>query len=73
MPPIFMQYCDSRKLYNDLMYGIAAFDLEYEDSTDACSDWNRFNSFSRLHMVRKLVNHMKDPSAEHYPHGCWEL
>ncbi|XP_070379085.1 uncharacterized protein [Dermacentor albipictus] len=41
-------------------FGIAVYDLEYEDYLDRCSWLNKFGAFSRVKMVRKIVDYFRN-------------
>ncbi|KAK8757191.1 hypothetical protein V5799_000111 [Amblyomma americanum] len=47
--------CKVKANYTQLMFGLAVFDLEYEDGDNVCSTLNRFTRFSRLQMVEWLL------------------
>ncbi|XP_077527733.1 uncharacterized protein LOC144139174 [Haemaphysalis longicornis] len=51
--------CDIKDTYTLLRFGIAAYDLEYEDYENSCSRLNKFGAFSRLKMVRKIVEYFR--------------
>ncbi|XP_077490946.1 uncharacterized protein LOC144101686 [Amblyomma americanum] len=40
-----------------LRFGVAVYDLDYEDDRNACTDLNKFGAFSRLKMVRRVVDY----------------
>ncbi|KAL1427323.1 hypothetical protein MTO96_017611 [Rhipicephalus appendiculatus] len=49
--------CNIKSQNLQLRFGVAVYDLEYEDYGDACADLNVFGAFSRLKMVRKIVDY----------------
>ncbi|XP_077489197.1 uncharacterized protein LOC144100023 [Amblyomma americanum] len=55
--------CRLKSQNDNLQFGIAVFDLDYEDYNNSCTDLNVFGAFSRLKMVRKLVDYFRTPSA----------
>ncbi|XP_077528066.1 uncharacterized protein LOC144139644 [Haemaphysalis longicornis] len=57
---ICKKLCDVKAKNAHLKFGIAAYDLEYEDYENSCSDINKFGAFSRLKMIRKLVDYFKN-------------
>ncbi|XP_077490077.1 uncharacterized protein LOC144100990 isoform X2 [Amblyomma americanum] len=40
-------------------FGVAVFDLDYEDFSNACASMNREGAFSRLHAVRGVLNYFR--------------
>ncbi|KAK8760903.1 uncharacterized protein LOC144110237 [Amblyomma americanum] len=48
--------CRVKANYTQVLFGLAVFDLEYEDGDNICSTRNRFGSFSRLKMVAKVLD-----------------
>ncbi|KAL3197196.1 hypothetical protein MRX96_014809 [Rhipicephalus microplus] len=49
--------CNIKSQNLQLRFGVAVYDLEYEDYGDACADLNAFGAFSRVKMVRKIVDY----------------
>ncbi|XP_077490957.1 uncharacterized protein LOC144101697 [Amblyomma americanum] len=39
-----------------LPFGIAVYDLDYDDFSNTCSETNKYGPFSRLHAIRGIVN-----------------
>ncbi|XP_077508419.1 uncharacterized protein LOC144119746 [Amblyomma americanum] len=63
--------CRVKANYTKLRFGLAAFDLDYEDYTNSCRHENKFSAFSRLQTLRKLVDYFKDHfSAPFDESGC---
>ncbi|XP_070389132.1 uncharacterized protein [Dermacentor albipictus] len=52
--------CRVKANYTKLRFGLAAFDLDYEDYSNSCRQDNKFSAFSRLQTLRKLVDYFKD-------------
>ncbi|KAH7950243.1 hypothetical protein HPB49_021553 [Dermacentor silvarum] len=59
--------CRVKAQYSAVAFGIAAFDVDYEDFLDICSWMNYFGEFTRICTLRDLVDFFvekfKDPSA----------
>ncbi|XP_070380407.1 uncharacterized protein [Dermacentor albipictus] len=49
--------CRVKSRNPQLRFGVAVYDLEYEDYADGCSDLNAFGAFSRIKMVRRVVDY----------------
>ncbi|XP_077491616.1 uncharacterized protein LOC144102177 [Amblyomma americanum] len=41
--------------HQDQRFGIAAFDLDYEDFSNECASMNKYGTFSRLRALRRIV------------------
>ncbi|XP_077490935.1 uncharacterized protein LOC144101675 [Amblyomma americanum] len=55
--------CQVKSKNNHLQFGIAIYDLEYDDYNNHCSDLNVYGKFSRLKMVRKVVEYLRSSSG----------
>ncbi|XP_077490937.1 uncharacterized protein LOC144101677 [Amblyomma americanum] len=55
--------CQLKSQNDRLKFGIAIYDLEYDDYNNSCSDLNIYGAFSRLKMVRKVVEHFRSSLA----------
>ncbi|KAH7950245.1 hypothetical protein HPB49_021555 [Dermacentor silvarum] len=60
---ICRKVCNIKSRHWALQFGLAAYDLEYEDYSNNCSTRNRFGAFSRLKMVRKIVDYFRRSSG----------
>ncbi|KAK8757189.1 hypothetical protein V5799_000109 [Amblyomma americanum] len=47
--------CLAKANYTQVQFGLAVFDLDYEDGANACPALNRFGSFSRLKVMNRLL------------------
>lgn len=48
--------CKVKANHTQVVFGLAVYDLEYEDGGNTCSSRNRFGSFSRLKMVARILD-----------------
>ncbi|KAH7950043.1 hypothetical protein HPB49_018994 [Dermacentor silvarum] len=55
--------CYIKSKHEALEFGLAVYDLEYEDYNNNCSARNRFGAFSRLKMVRKIIDYFRSSSG----------
>ncbi|KAL1427320.1 hypothetical protein MTO96_017608 [Rhipicephalus appendiculatus] len=61
--------CRMREAYTfPVRYGIAVYDLEYEDYSNKCSWLNKFGAFSRVKMSRKIVEYFSNYDVNDFPH-----
>ncbi|KAK8787798.1 hypothetical protein V5799_022428 [Amblyomma americanum] len=58
-----LKMCQLKSKNNHLQFGIAVYDLEYDDYNNHCSDLNVYGKFSRLKMVRKVVEYLRSSSG----------
>ncbi|KAH6933824.1 hypothetical protein HPB50_018308 [Hyalomma asiaticum] len=60
--------CLIKANYTKVPFGVAAYDLDYEDTDDTCADLNLRGAYSRLQVVRAVAtffaNKFTDPSKE---------
>ncbi|XP_077515012.1 uncharacterized protein LOC144125484 [Amblyomma americanum] len=66
--------CAVKGTHSGVRFGIAVYDLEYEDFSNACGVFNKYGAFSRVHAIRGILNYFKTrfqsaPDAV----GCREL
>ncbi|XP_077491665.1 uncharacterized protein LOC144102229 [Amblyomma americanum] len=66
--------CAVKGQHSGVRFGIAVYDLEYEDFSNACGAFNKYGAFSRLHAIRGILNYFRSrfhsaPDAV----GCREL
>ncbi|KAK8761744.1 hypothetical protein V5799_026988 [Amblyomma americanum] len=57
-----------------LRFGIAVYDLDYEDFSNFCGPLNKFGAFSRLHAIRSILNFYRtkfNRFADLRP--CWQF
>ncbi|KAK8757188.1 hypothetical protein V5799_000108 [Amblyomma americanum] len=47
--------CLAKANYTQVQFGLAVFDLDYEDADNLCSALNRFGKFSRLNTMNRLL------------------
>ncbi|KAK8787799.1 hypothetical protein V5799_022429 [Amblyomma americanum] len=59
----YVGMCQLKSQNDRLKFGIAIYDLEYDDYNNSCSDLNIYGAFSRLKMVRKVVEHFRSSLA----------
>ncbi|KAK8757190.1 hypothetical protein V5799_000110 [Amblyomma americanum] len=52
--------CRAMANYTQVQFGLAVFDLDYEDGDNACSVQNRFGNFSRLKTMNRLLECFTD-------------
>ncbi|KAK8788443.1 hypothetical protein V5799_021778 [Amblyomma americanum] len=62
--------CKARANYTQLWFGVAVFDLEYEDGDNTCSTRNKAGSFSRLKTVAELLLRFSSHNADWSPENC---
>ncbi|KAK8776648.1 hypothetical protein V5799_030007 [Amblyomma americanum] len=66
--------CMVKANHTSLRYGIAVFDLDYEDSSNQCSKQNKFpGGFSRLQTLRKVLDYFKGFTSAQQKEGCFHL
>lgn len=66
--------CLDKANHTSIRFGIAVFDLDYEDSSNQCSRQNQFpGGFSRLKTLRKIVDYFKGFTSEQQKDGCLHL
>ncbi|KAH6943594.1 hypothetical protein HPB50_024781 [Hyalomma asiaticum] len=54
-----IKMCGAKGLYKDLKYGVAVFDIDYDDHDNQCGTLNRFGRYSRLKQVKKTLDYMR--------------
>ncbi|KAL1427105.1 hypothetical protein MTO96_017712 [Rhipicephalus appendiculatus] len=56
--------CRAKSLDPGVPFGIAAYDIDFDDYENKCADRNKNGAFSRLKTLRKVVNYFKvDPAS----------
>lgn len=66
--------CSVKAENAELRFGIAAYDLEYDDSYGNCVLQNVYNEgFSRLRALRRIVDYFKTFTSEDMQSGCLKL
>ncbi|XP_077489181.1 uncharacterized protein LOC144100004 isoform X2 [Amblyomma americanum] len=50
----------------DLNFGIAVYDVDFDDYANECSSLNKFGSHSRLRTLRKIVDYYKSLSSDRF-------
>lgn len=68
----FFQYCKARENYHSLKYGLAIYDIEYEDYNNNCTKMNPFGPFSRVAAGNKVLEYVSG-YPDTTPKGCLQL
>ncbi|KAH8037992.1 hypothetical protein HPB51_020512 [Rhipicephalus microplus] len=55
--------CRARSVDSSVSFGIAAYDIDFEDYENRCTDHNRNGAFSRLKALRKVVDYFNRGSS----------
>ncbi|KAL1427230.1 hypothetical protein MTO96_017524 [Rhipicephalus appendiculatus] len=62
--------CRVKALGTDVPFGIAVYDVDYDDSDNKCGYLNLFGAHSRLKALRKLVDYFKKKTAPFDENAC---
>ncbi|XP_070379075.1 uncharacterized protein [Dermacentor albipictus] len=62
--------CNVKALYSSVTFGIAVYDIDYDDHENKCSSLNRRNRNSRLKAVKKVVESFRKQSLHFDENTC---
>ncbi|KAH7942874.1 hypothetical protein HPB52_002051 [Rhipicephalus sanguineus] len=62
--------CRAKSLAASVPYGIAAYDIDFEDYENRCAHQNRNGAFSRLKALRKVVDYFNKDSPPFNGNAC---
>ncbi|XP_037523762.2 uncharacterized protein LOC119400957 [Rhipicephalus sanguineus] len=62
--------CTAKSLAPSVPFGIAVYDIDFDDYEDRCTSLNRNGAFSRLKALRKVVDYFKMDSAPFNRNAC---
>ncbi|KAH6933825.1 hypothetical protein HPB50_018309 [Hyalomma asiaticum] len=61
-----LKLCNAKANHTNVAFGVAVYDLEYDDADDTCSDLNSMGAYSRLRTVstvaKFMANKFTDPT-----------
>ncbi|XP_054923784.1 uncharacterized protein [Dermacentor andersoni] len=55
--------CHAKGIDPDVTFGIAVYDIDYDDYANACTSLNRYNRNSRLKAVKRVVESFRRQNA----------
>ncbi|KAL3197228.1 hypothetical protein MRX96_014837 [Rhipicephalus microplus] len=62
--------CRVKALRTDVPFGIAVYDVDYDDYYNSCYTLNLYRAYSRLKALRKVVNYFKKETAPFDEAAC---
>ncbi|XP_075724180.1 uncharacterized protein LOC142766839 [Rhipicephalus microplus] len=62
--------CRVKALRTDVPFGIAVYDVDYDDYYNSCYTLNLYRAYSRLKALRKVVNYFKKETAPFNEAAC---
>ncbi|KAK8787797.1 hypothetical protein V5799_022427 [Amblyomma americanum] len=58
--------CKVKSKVHDVSFGVAAYDVDFEDYVNECSSLNKFGPHSRLKALRKIVDYYKTLATDKF-------
>ncbi|KAK8787796.1 hypothetical protein V5799_022426 [Amblyomma americanum] len=58
--------CKVKGKVADVIFGIAAYDVDFDDYANECSSLNKFGSHSRLKTLRRIIDYYKSLASDNF-------
>ncbi|XP_070379077.1 uncharacterized protein [Dermacentor albipictus] len=62
--------CHAKSMAPNVTFGIAVYDIDYDDFADTCRSLNKYNRYSRLRAVKKVVESFRRQKAAFKKDDC---